>query len=56
MAGAYAAGETHFLEDKFRAGDTQIAGFEVIVLDASIVVDRHFNRRDKLGDRFKLDL
>ncbi|MGI9070151.1 MAG: type II toxin-antitoxin system VapC family toxin [Bryobacteraceae bacterium] len=54
MAGAYAAGETHFVEIQSRASRTQVAGFKVIVLDASVVVELLTNGR--LSDSLRRDL
>lgn len=54
MAGAHAAGETHFVETQSRASDTRIAGFKVIVMDASVVVELLTNGR--LADSLRRDL
>ncbi len=54
MAGARAAIEADLVEAECRAGDTGVAGFTVIVLDASVVVELLTNGR--LADSLRRDL
>ena len=54
MAGPHAAGKANLVENKSRADDTRFAGFKVIVLDASVVVELLTNGR--LADSLRRDL